>query len=498
MEASRPTRSRFDRRSLLVGTVATTGSLALGRRARADARPRLGPPVHWAGINHGTGFFPDEPFLSACLRAGDALGLKAVRQRMNTVGGRHAGAAFTWARRDAAFERYRAAGFQIHCILSFREHVDRPNAADWQRNWRYFVRAALDRYRDHVHTWIIDNEPELGFGGYHPTPQECVTFTRIAWDELHDLGIEDRCRIESPPVKAIDSSYLRLMLEAGLGECCHVLGTHCYNDQIDDARIRYPWAQLQALGIVDLPVVISESGVIAEWAPDGYPGGRDAWRADHFRQFRVQAKAFGFDHVLLFDLDRWKQREQAWRIADFDADGGSYVPLEPVWDAVRASWGEVRPFTNGSFADPEDGSGNWFVCRSARAVEPVELTLVTFPRDRSRAFSGSGYCRMDLAGHRRELVVRQVADQLTPGRTYEVAAKVFVTGGSATLRATGFERLNGLADRAATTTTPGAWRTLTVRVQPSNPWLVVALHGKGTGKRGDEIRWGEVTVTAVG
>ncbi|MFZ1425804.1 MAG: hypothetical protein WAS21_03420 [Geminicoccaceae bacterium] len=483
---------------MLAGTAALTGAAALGRRSRAAGRILLRPPAHWAGINHGTGFFPDEPFLSACIQAGNALGLKAVRQRMNTVGGRHVGAAFTWARRDAAFAGYRDAGCQIHCILSFREHVDRPSAAEWQRNWRYFVRAAMDRYRDHVHSWIIDNEPELGFGGYHPTPQECVEFTRIAWEELHDLGIDDRCRIESPPVKAINSDYLRLMLEAGLADWCHVLGTHCYNDQIDDERIRYPWAQLRALGIDDLPVAISESGVIEGWAPEGYPGGGATWRADHFRQFHVQAKAFGFEYVLLFDLDRWTQREQEWRIADFSPDGAECTPLQPIWDAVRESWGGVRRFTNSSFTAPEDGSGNWVVYRPARAATPVELERVSFPRDADRSLHGSGYCRMDLADHRQDLVVRQVADLLTPGHTYAVEAKVLLTGGAATLRATGFDRLDGLASRSAVTTRPGAWATLAVQVEPTNPWLVVELRSKGTGARGDEVRWGEVTVMPVG
>lgn len=488
----------WDRRRLLAGTAAATGVAAFGRHSRAAERTLLRPPAHWAGINHGTGFFPDEPFLSACIGAGDALGLKAVRQRMNTVGGRHVGAAFTWARRDATFDRYRDTGFQIHCILSFREHVDRPSAVEWQRNWRYFVRAAMDRYRNHVYCWIIDNEPELGFGGYHPTPQECVEFTRIVWEELHDLGIDNRCRIESPPVKAINSDYLRLMLEAGLADWCHVLGTHCYNDQIDDQRISYPWAQLRAMGIDDLPVAISESGVIADWAPAGYPGGGEAWRAAHFRQFHVQAKAFGFEYVLLFDLDRWKQREQEWRIADFSPAGGEYASLQPIWDAVRGRWGEARPFTNGSFTAPEDGSGNWVVYRPARAASPMELERVTFPRDAARALRGSGSCRMDLAGHQQDLVVRQVADVLTPGRTYEVAAKVRLTGGSATLSAMGFDRLDGLAARAAVTTEPESWVALAVRVTPTNPWLVVELRSRGTKVSGEEVRWGEVTVAAVG
>ena len=278
----------------------------------------------------------------------------------------------------------------------------------------------MGRYRDHVAVWIIDNEPELVLGGYQPTPEECVTFTRIAWEELHELGIEDRCRIESPPVKALNSDYLRRMLEAGLGAWCHVIGTHGYNDQIDDAKIRYPWDQLKAAGIRSLPVGISESGVIAAWAPTGYEGGAEAWRAVFHRQLRVQAKAFGYEYALLFDLDRWRQREQDWRIATFADDGAGFEQIEPIWTTVRDSWGRPQAFANGGFEAPEDGLGTWFVRHPARAAFPVELRRVSFPREAAIARSGSGCCRMSLAGHRGDLVVRQVADLLIPGRAYRV------------------------------------------------------------------------------
>ena len=202
----------IDRRAALAG-IAAFSTLSTCPAVAQDPPKRL---RHWGGINHGTGFFPDEPFLSACIAAGRQLGLMAARTRMNTVGGRQVGAPWTWERRDRAFERYRAAGFQLHCILSFREFVDHGMGADWERNWRAFVRAAMARYRDQVEIWIIDNEPENRLADSRPTPAQCVAFTRIAWEELHDLGIEDRCRIESPPVKAVDSPFLGAMLDAGL------------------------------------------------------------------------------------------------------------------------------------------------------------------------------------------------------------------------------------------------------------------------------------------
>ena len=479
----------IDRRAALAG-IAAFSALST-RPAVAQDPPK--PLRYWGGINHGTGFFPDEPFLSACIAAGRQLGLMAARTRMNTVGGRQVDAPWTWERRDRAFERYRAAGFQLHCILSFREFVDHGTGADWERNWRAFVRAAMARYGDQVEVWIIDNEPENRLAHSRPTPAQCVAFTRIAWEELHDLGIEDRCRIESPPVKAVDSPFLGAMLDAGLADCCHVIGTHAYNDQIEDARIRRPWERLAAAGVRDRPVAISESGSIAAWAPPGYPGGPERWRAVQYRYLRLQAKAFGFDYCLAFDLDRWRQREGEWRVATFDGDGAAFSPVQPVWDELRAAWVDEPVFANGGFEEPENGLGRWFVCHSVRASDPPELRLVDFPRNPALARSGGGCCRMRPG--KEDLIVRQVADGLTPGHTHRVTARVWTDGGAATLKAIGFNRLDGTAERIARGGDPGQWQELTVEVVPSNPWLVVELRGSGPDS---ELRWDDVEVTALG
>lgn len=480
------------RRAILKGGAALGATLILPGAAPALAAAPPTPGGFWGGINHGTGFFPDDPFLSSCIRAGEALGLKTLRMGMNTVGGASTGSSFTWTRRDNAVRKYIAAGFRIHGAMSFREHVSRPNKAQWESNWRNFVRQVMSRYRAEVPVWIIDNEPELGFGNYLPTPQECVTFTRIAWEELHDLGLEATTRIESPPVKSIESGYLGQMLDAGLANYCHIIGVHCYGSQIEDHRIRTPWDRLAALGIADKAVGISESGIPSRFAPKGFAGGAERWRAIFHRQYRVQAKAFGFEYALMFDLDRWRQREGEWRIAAFDSSGSSFQPVQPVWDAVKDSWGTPRRLTNGDFEGAEDGFGNWMVRHSPDAAAPSEPNFVTFPKDAAKARQGSGYCRMNLAGTDANLVVRQVADGLTPGKTYRVAAWAYLTGGAATLKVVGYDRLNGLAEKAATTSRIGLWTRLTVDVTLSNPWLVVELRSKGTRGPGHELRWDTV------
>jgi hypothetical protein len=164
---------------------------------------------------------------------------------------------------------------------------------------------------------------------------------------------------------------------------------------------------------------------------------------------------------------------------------------------VRDTWGQPQAFSNGGFEAPEDGQGTWFVRRPARAAFPAELRRVAFARDPAIARSGSGCCRMALASHTGDLVVRQVADRLVPGRTYRVTAHAFLTGGTAILKARGFDRFDGLAERAASSSAMGGWVPLTVEVTPSNPWLVVELRSKGTDIAGQEVRWDDVGVEAL-
>jgi hypothetical protein len=488
----------LDRRRVLAGAAAIAGGTLLGSAPRSARAALPAPPPYWAGVNHGTGYFLSEPFLTNSLNLGTALGVKAIRWGINGVNGSTSGARFTWTQRDAAMARYRAAGFQMHGVISFRHHVQRgSSAAEWERNWRYFARNVMSHYRDDVRYWIIDNEPEKGFGNYYPTPAETVKFTRIAFEEFSDLGLQDRCMIESPPVASPEADYLRQMLELGLANYCHVIGCHCYGDQIQDKRIRRVWDRLATVGATDVAVGISECGAPVNYMPSGYPKGSDEWRAYFHRQFRVAAKTFGFEYALIFTLDRWKMNLPEWALATFDATGAISTVRQPVFNAIRDSWGIAKPFGNGGFESPENGEGDWMVRLMAPTSNPAILANISFPSNAAIARNGSGCCRMTLAGHDRELVVRQVADQLTPGKTYRVEAYAFLTGGTATLKARGFNRLRGTDEIAVSTTTRGVWTRLSVNVSPSNPWVVVELGTKGTKTAGQEVRWDDVTVSEV-
>ena len=130
-------------------------------------------------------------------------------------------------------------------------------------------------------------------------------------------------------------------------------------------------------------------------------------------------------------------------------------------------------------------------------IAQKEFRFVSFPRDAGRARSGSGYCRMNLAGHTNTLALRQVVDGLTPGVTYRVTAHTYLTGGTATLRARGYRRFNGIATTVLSTGTTGSWRSLSLQVTPTNPWIVVELASKGTNLAGHEVRWDDVSVSPL-
>ena len=95
------------RRSLLASSAATLASGTLGGGGASAAGVPASPPEYWGGVNTGTGFFPDEPYLSTSLRAMASLGIRTVRQGMDTVGGRSTGSAFTRTRRERAYEKFR-------------------------------------------------------------------------------------------------------------------------------------------------------------------------------------------------------------------------------------------------------------------------------------------------------------------------------------------------------------------------------------------------------
>lgn len=54
-----------------------------------------------------------------------------------------------------------------------------------------------------------------------------------------------------------------------------------------------------------------------------------------------------------------------------------------------------------------------------------------------------------------------------------------------------------MAETVAETDDRGSWVRLTIEVTPSNPWVVVELHSKGTGRSGEEVRWDDVAVATA-
>ena len=285
-------------------------------------------------------------------------------------------------------------------------------------------------------------------------------FTRIAWEELHDLGIEDRCRIESPPVKALNSDYLRLMLEAGLADCCHVIGTHGYNDQIDDERIRYPWERCGRGHRRPAGRHLRERrhrGLGARRLSRAAP----AWRADLSPPVPCAGQGVRLRLRAAVRSRPLAQREQEWRIAIF-APMAPVPPLQPIWDAVRESWGDVRRSPMAASRHPRTAPATGSSVGPPGRPFPVELRAGFPARPGSPAAPAPAIAGWILAGHRQDLVVRQVADLLAPGRAY-ASGEGALTGGR-DAQGAGLRSVRGRPSGPRARRRPAAWTTLTLDV----------------------------------
>jgi hypothetical protein len=71
-----------------------------------------------------------------------------------------------------------------------------------------------------------------------------------------------------------------------------------------------------------------------------------------------------------------------------------------------------------------------------------------------------------------------------------------VTGaGTARLKVQGYDRLDGRAEQAASTSAAGSWQHLTLTMTPTRGWVVVGLEGTGTGASGQAVTWDDVQIT---
>ena len=259
------------------------------------------------GINSTIGYNTDPAFVDQSINRIKDLGLSRVRMGLDHVSGGKLNEPFTFSGRDVVVNKLLAAGIKIHAAFGPRFHVEHGGADynidynTWKSNWEYFCKGVMTQYKGKIFYYIVDNEPDLEYPiGKVLTPQQCVDFTKIAYDVAK--SIDPKIMIESTPTKSQETDYLKEIIGLGITKYCDYLGVHSYGGQIDDWRLVRPWEFMQQYPqFPQRPVALSETGLIPQWAPAGIDG--NLWRARYFQQLNVQIKTFGFANVLLFDMD---------------------------------------------------------------------------------------------------------------------------------------------------------------------------------------------------
>ncbi len=406
------------------------------------------------GITNNTGFNTNPDFVQRTINYDKDLGIYKVRMGMDGVGGYNENDSFNWDARDATVNKYIAEGFTMHCVIAARAHTNRYTTWDqWKRNFEYFCRNVMEHYKGKITYYIVDNEPDLGYGapiGPAITPAQAVEFTKIAFTAAQ--SIDPNIRIESPPTMSPETSYLRDMISMGVTQYCHYLGIHAYGSQIDDGRLSKPWEYMsQFYNFPQRPVALSETGTNPNWHPAGVDG--LAWQARWFEQLNVAVKRYGFDNVLLYRLD---EGGAEWDILN-----------KPAYNAIKNAYLN-KSITNGgfetttSFLDPNE----WMMYFSADAVSPPTNITVT----NAEKHSGSTALSINGAGQ-----VRQILGNITPGKQVTVSVWVKATnGGSARLTIQGYNKTAGDAELIVSSNS-SEWTLITAKVTPSNSFCVAEL-----------------------
>lgn len=72
---------------------------------------------------------------------------------------------------------------------------------------------------------------------------------------------------------------------------------------------------------------------------------------------------------------------------------------------------------------------------------------------------------------------------------------MYVNGGAtATLKALGYDYLDGDAEISKTASQKNVWQYLEITVPISRYWAVIELGTSGTGNSGDYVKWDDVSV----
>jgi hypothetical protein len=438
----------------------------------------------YVGLNNGTGYVMDPDFVAKDIEQDNILGIKMVRMGLGGIGGYKPTDEFHWEKRDAVIDAYVKAGIRIMADLTPRYQVSHEaDEQAWKDNWRRYIHEVMSHCKGRVSYYIIDNEPDKEKRpSMKTTPEQEVGLLSIAYQEAK--SIDPSIMVESPPVNAPESPYLHGMMQAGVDKCCDFIGIHAYGSEIRDGRFEKPWLWEKELGF-SKPISVSEYGTLPAWHPQGMDG--DAWRARWLTQAYVQAKRFGFSQVLLYDLDGHGEGVKWAFVNSLD---NSWTPLQPGYDTIKNGF-VAQGLTNGDFEGTNDSDWGWQTYFSPDDQQAPQG--VAFLNDGANAHAGKGYLSLTPGPENKDrIAVRRVVEKLTPGKEVTVSAWVKTSdGATGILRVMGYDTQNGTAEQLAKSSPGGDWQQLSVKVTPTQTWVVIEL--AATGSNGT-ASWDDVAV----
>ena len=442
------------------------------------AEPLGAPGNQWLGMN--TGHESNGAAMQAVMKDFKTVGLRAARKGGNVS---TATPSQALSDQDAVVETMAAAGVRIHWVINYRGHginpagtsrkelasldLDGPVMATWLENYKQRCVELFVRYsspgREKILHYIVGNEPNLGdnFTSLEGRPDVAVKLTRAMYEAARQVN--PRILVQCPPVSTPEAPYLQEMIKLGVAGYCHIIGIHVYGGQTHPGRLDKPWQWLQAAGVTDKPVAISEAGVSTGWNP-AWSDNKRQWQSDWLNNFHVMAKRYGYSFGLLFTHD--DDHTADWAL--LRADGAR---VQPSWDEI-STLTKPQGLRNPGFETANDIRRQWYPEHNPDTDWPsgFDWQFNANPRGGVHCARISTNARWDTAAH-------QVVDNLTPGTTYRVTGWIrsdSPKGGRFNI--CGSQAHNGIQSFASDTITTNTWTQVAVEVTPTNPWIVISLN----------------------
>ncbi len=465
---------------LPVGWYRLEAAIAGGERVErwfsTSAPGARSPPQRgtWLGMNVGyAGSLNDRTGIAAV-----ASDLREVGIHLTRVGGNNPDPTDY----DLHIATLLAAGIEPHWALNYRgkglpaigvanlEHaaLDSPAMEAWAEAYTQRCRVIMRHFSspgaERVRYYICGNEPDLKDAntGLPGRPDIAVRLCRAMFEAAREVN--PAITVESPPVSAPASGYLRTMLvDHGLAKVCDVVGTHVYGSQVLDHGINKPWEFLAEAG-AQLPVACSESGVTTGWAKGMDPRN---WQTDYMALHYAKLKRMGYLSGMLFTHDEDHSPDWAlMRIGD--------NRLQPNWDYLANVLAKPRTFRNGGFEGPNDPRSVWVPDRNIDQRGWMEEQFNWQAAD--QVAEGRCSLRMNQGAWKWDIAAVQIVESgIVPGLPVTVRGQIRTTGHApARLAVAGFNRLAG-AETVSREVSATEWTAVQITVTPSNPWIAIIV-----------------------